>query len=64
MPNCGALAQAEAKKHLGAQASAFERIADGLRTVERSDLVRLALRPVIVGRVEFFSVNEVTPLPS
>ena len=52
-------AQEEAKKQMGQQCCAFERISDGTRTVEKGNLVQLAVKPHLVGRVRFFSIPQV-----
>lgn len=51
--------QAEAEQQVGKLSCVFERISDGSRTVERGDLVQLAVKPHLVGRVCFFSVSQV-----
>jgi hypothetical protein len=47
----------------GQTGTAFERISDGGRAYERGDIIRLAVKPHLVGRILFFSVNQVRPLP-
>ena len=53
--------QAQAKKLLGKEkeVTAFECISEGSRVVQRGDVVRLAVKPALLGRVEFFSINQV-----
>lgn len=51
--------QNKAQKLLGEQHTAFERISEGTRVVQRGDVIRLAVKPTLVGRVEFFNVAQV-----
>lgn len=51
--------QAALRAGKGGDATAFERIEDGARTVSKGDIVRLSLRPVVVGEVLHFSVQQV-----
>jgi len=52
-------AQAEAKQQVGQVGTAFERITDGGRAFERGDLIRLAVKPHLVGKILYFSVAQV-----
>ena len=51
--------QAEARNQLGERCTAFERVANGSQRLQRGDLIRLAVKPAVVGRVQFFSVAQV-----
>jgi hypothetical protein len=43
--------QAQARRELGEDVTLFERIHDGLGAVAKGDIVRLATKPQIVGKV-------------
>lgn len=52
-------AQAAARASLGEGVTAFDKMSDGNRVVQKGDIVHLALKPAVVGRVLFFSVDKV-----
>lgn len=51
--------QADARSKLGERCTAFEQVVNGSKTLQRGDLVRLAVKPALVGRIQFFSVAQV-----
>ncbi|KAI8466921.1 MAG: hypothetical protein J3K34DRAFT_524164 [Monoraphidium minutum] len=51
--------QAQARRELGEDVTLFERIHDGLAGVAKGDVVRLATKPQIVGKVLWFLVPRV-----
>lgn len=51
--------QAAVRSTKGEDATAFARIEDGSRTVSQGDVVRLNVKPAIMGMVLYFSVKEV-----
>jgi hypothetical protein len=55
----GQAAQAAARRELGEAVTVFERVHDGVQAISRGDAVRLATKPPILGRVQFFSVGQV-----
>eukprot|EP00798_Chlamydomonas_sp_ICE-L_P006653 gene6653-3315_t len=50
--------KAMARKELGEYHTAFERVWDGSRALKVGDVVRLATKPQVVGRIRFFSVPQ------
>ena len=52
--------QADARSKLGERCTAFEQVVNGSKTLQRGDLVRLAVKPALVGRIQFFSVAQVS----
>ena len=52
--------QADARSKLGERCTAFEQVVNGSRTLQRGDLVRLAVKPALVGRIQFFSIAQVS----
>ena len=53
--------QAALRRARGEEATAFERMEDGARSVSKGDVVRLAVKPAVVGAVLHFSVPQVRP---
>lgn len=47
------------RSRLGEGTTAFERVTDGSRTVGRGDVVRVSVKPQVVGRVVCFSIPQV-----
>lgn len=56
MPFC---VQASLRSKLGEGTTAFERITDGARVVCRGDVVRINVKPLLVGRVTAFTIPQV-----
>ena len=59
--------QATARRLLGTNSTAFTQITDGNTTVEQGELVSLAVKPAMIGRIMYFSIAQVgpwTPTPS
>ena len=52
--------QADARTKLGERCTAFEQVVNGSKTLQRGDLVRLAVKPALVGRIQFFSIAQVS----
>lgn len=53
--------QAALRSKLGEGTTAFERITDGSRTVSAGDVVRINVKPLLVGRVVAFTIPQVGP---
>jgi len=51
--------QATFRAKLGEGTSAFERITDGTRTVAKGSVVRINVKPLLVGRVLAFTIPQV-----
>lgn len=51
--------QAAVRSVKGEDVTAFARIEDGSRTVSQGDVVRLNVKPAIMGMVLYFSVQQV-----
>ena len=47
------------RKEMGESHTGFERVHDGVRRMGMGDVVRLATKPQLVGRVRYFSVPQV-----
>ena len=54
-------AQAALRGARGEEVTAFERMEDGGRAISKGDVVRLAVKPAVVGAVLHFSVPQVGP---
>ncbi|KAK9820414.1 hypothetical protein WJX72_010046 [[Myrmecia] bisecta] len=54
-----AAVQARLRQGEGENLTAFERITDGSRTIGKGDLVKLAVKPVLIGQVLHFSIPKV-----
>ena len=52
--------QAKVREQLGAQVTAFDSVVDGQQTLHSGDVLRLATKPVLVGRALHFIVGEVS----
>ena len=53
--------QAVVRNKLGEETTAFERITDGSRAVATGDVVRVNVKPQVVGRVLYFTIPQVCP---
>ena len=51
--------QAALRGKVGEEATAFERISDGARTISRGEVVHVNAKPQMVGRVLHFSIPQV-----
>lgn len=56
------LLQAEAARQLAGDATAFECILSGSRMMKHGDIIRLSVRPSLIGRIEYFAVAGVSLL--
>jgi predicted peroxiredoxin len=45
------MVQALARKHLGQDFTIFERVHDGINTVQKGDVIRINTKPAVLGRV-------------
>jgi hypothetical protein len=52
--------QAALRGKVGEEATAFERISDGARTISRGEVVQVNAKPQMVGRVLHFSIPQVS----
>ncbi len=52
--------QEKVRAQLGAQVTAFDSVEDGQQTLHNGDVLRLATKPVVVGRALHFIVGQVS----
>jgi len=50
--------QEKVRAQLGAQVTAFDSVEDGQQTLHNGDVLRLATKPVVVGRALHFIVGQ------
>lgn len=57
-PCISTMVQEKVRVQLGAQVTAFDSVEDGQQTLHSGDVLRLATKPVVVGRALHFIVGQ------
>jgi len=59
-PCISIVVQEKVRAQFGAQVTAFDSVEDGQQTLHNGDVLRLATKPVVVGRALHFIVGQVS----
>ena len=51
--------QAKVRQQFGGLVTAFDRVADGTRTLQKGDALRMSTKPILAGRAVNFLVGQV-----
>ena len=58
--SCLGMLQEKVREQLGPQVTAFHNVLNGKQTLQSGDVLRLATKPVLIGKALFFIVGQVT----